>query len=57
MALKRALMQRFGNKGISGQAWNRLYEKYTPKQGEEYLPYVGILLWYIQKKIHKATVK
>ncbi|RHM55832.1 hypothetical protein DWZ54_04985 [Mitsuokella sp. AF33-22] len=57
MALKRALMQRFGNKGISGQVWNRLYEKYAPKQGEEYLPYVGILLWYIQKKIHKTTVK
>lgn len=57
MALKRTLMQRFGNKGISEQAWNRLYEKYAPKQGEEYLPYIGILLWYIQKKIHKAAVK
>lgn len=57
MAFKRNLMRRFGQKGLNKQEWNRLYEKYAPKRGELYFPYVGILLWYIQKKRSKANEK
>ena len=50
-ALKKGISSRFKNKTVPKQYWQKIYRYYSLKEDGTYREYVGILLWYLKKKI------
>lgn len=50
-ALKKGISNHFKNKTVSKQYWQKIYRYYSLKEDGTYQEYVGILLWYLKKKI------
>lgn len=50
-SLKRMIYKQCRGKEATRQYWQRIYQKLSSKENGEYRPYVGILLWYLKKKV------
>ena len=50
-ALKKGISNHFKNKTVPKQHWQKIYRYYSLKEDGTYREYVGILLWYLKKKI------
>lgn len=51
IALKREISKRYKSRTVPVQYWKKVYDQYSSRESGPYSEFVGILLWYLKKKI------